>query len=479
MQSSGYIKRLISDFLYNRDGKIAFSLYDGKTLIDITYKQFATDILKATAYFKKNNINNQNVAIIANTSYEWLVAFFAISVTGNVAVPMNQSLPKESLKEQCEKVNVSYIYTSNELRDELCDCDIYNYIDYSNFEENEIIDINEICSVKTDDTFVLIFTSGTTGKSKVVEITDSNFYYAINNQYNSLEIIKRERFYLNMPLFHIAGIVSAVLVLHMGQTLCIGRETKYMLSDMAALNPTDVNFVPVMLEALVRVLKTAKTAQAREKFIGTNLKNIGVGAAKINPDACKYLMDLGFNIVVGYAMTELTGDGTRVVLDENHINSIGKTFGLMECRIEDGELLFRGPSVMKGYYKDPIETDKVLKDGWIYTGDLGYRDEEGYIYITGRKKNVMILPNGENVSPEDLEETISECSAVIECVVYNDKKGICMDVYTEDEETVKKTVRNYNQSVPQYRQIYKVNYFTVPLEKTSTGKIKRKGNAYV
>lgn len=478
MKNSEYIKGLVSDFLYNKDSKIAFSIYDGKTLNDITYKQFATDILKAATYFEKKNINNQNVAIIAGNNYEWIVVFFAIAITGNIVVPMNPSLPKETLKEQCEKVKVSFVYADKKIRDELGDYDRYNYIDYSDFEDNEIVNLNEICSAKTEDAFVLIFTSGTTGESKVVEITYSNFYYAINNQHNSLEV-NRERFYLNMPLFHIGGVVPAVLVLHTGQTICIGRELKYMLADMAALNPTFVFFVPAMLEALVKVLKTTKTAREREKIIGTKLKNIAVGAAKINADTCKYLIDLGFDIVVAYAMTELTGDGTRVILDENHINSIGKTFGLMECRIEDGEILFRGPSVMKGYYNDPAATDKVIIDGWLHTGDLGYRDDDGYYYITGRKKNVMILPNGENVNPEDLEETISKCSAVIECVVYNDKKGICMDVYTEYEEDVKKTVRNYNQSVPQYRQIYKVNYFTVPLEKTSTGKIKRKGNAYV
>lgn len=479
MQSSGYIKGLVSDFLYNKESKIAFSLYNGKTIKDITYKQFATDILKAATYFRKMNITNQNVAIIANASYEWFVAFFAISVSGNVVVPMNHHLPKETLKEQCEKVSVIYVFTDMDLHDESGCFDAFNCIYYSDLKDNELMDINEVHSSKPEDDFILMFTSGTTGKSKAVQVTDGSFHYAIINQAEYLKLLNRERVYLTVPVFHIAGIISAVVALHRNKTVCIGRGIKYMLSDMAFLNPTDVFFVPAMLETVVKVIKNVKSNEEIKKYLGNNLTNIGVGAASVNPDTCKYLMGLGFNVEVGYAMTELTGDGTRAILDENHINSIGKTFGLMECRIENGELLFKGPSVMKGYYNDPIETDKVLKDGWIYTGDLGYRDEEGYYYITGRKKNVMILPNGENVSPEELEDTISECSAVIECMVYNDKKGICMDVYTDDEETVKKAVKTYNQSVPLYRQIYKVNYFTEPLEKNSTGKIKRKGNAYV
>lgn len=178
-------------------------------------------------------------------------------------------------------------------------------------------------------------------------------------------------------------------------------------------------------------------------------------------------------------MTETTGDGTWCELDEEHMGSIGKPRGSIQCRIQDGEILFKGSSVMKGYYKNPEDTAKIIQDGWIHTGDTGYCDADGYYYLTGRKKNVIILSNGENVNPEEIEAKFGECEAILECMVYSDRKGICADVYTENEKTATDFIREYNEQMPMYRQVYKVNFYTTPLEKTGSGKIKRKENIYV
>ena len=139
----------------------------------------------------------------------------------------------------------------------------------------------------------------------------------------------------------------------------------------------------------------------------------------------------------------------------------------------------RTPAIMNGYYKNPGETAKILEDGWLHTGDLAHCDENGYYYLIGRKKNVIILSNGENVNPEEIEAQLGECPEILECMVYGDKKGICADVYMNNESAVADFIKKYNEAVPLYRQIYKVNYSFTPLEKTGTGKIKRKENAYV
>ena len=132
--------------------------------------------------------------------------------------------------------------------------------------------------------------------------------------------------------------------------------------------------------------------------------------------------------------------------------------------------------MMKGYYKDPEETAKLFEDGWLHTGDMGYCDKDGYYYITGRKKNVIILSNGENVNPEEIEAQWGACEAIEECMVYSDGKGICADVYTTEPEIADRFIKAYNENMPLYRQVYKINYTTTPLEKTGSGKIKRKAN---
>ena len=128
---------------------------------------------------------------------------------------------------------------------------------------------------------------------------------------------------------------------------------------------------------------------------------------------------------------------------------------------------------MKSYYNDPEETAKIIKDGWLHTGDLGYCDDDGYYYITGRKKNIIILANGENVSPEEIEQELSRCEEILESRVYDDGKKICVDVYTKNEISVEEYIRKYNKTMPLYRKIYQVNCQDTPLEKTASGKIKR------
>ena len=252
-----------------------------------------------------------------------------------------------------------------------------------------------------------------------------------------------------------------------------------MLADISTLNPTSLSIIPSVLSSLVKLLKSAKSEEERQRYVGKNLATVAVSGASANPALCRYLMESGFEIQSAYGMTESAGAGTQCVWSEETIGSIGKPYGKTECRIVDGELLLRGPSVMKGYYKDPEETAKLIEDGWLHTGDLAYCDERGYYYLTGRKKNVMILSNGENVNPEEIESKLGECKAILECMVFNDGKGICADVYTDNETDAADFIKRYNESVPLYRQVYKVNYSPTPLEKTGSGKIKRKENVYV
>lgn len=472
MENKSYITELLDCFLEAPEGTVAFSLYDGSQVTDVTYAQFARDILGSAGYFKARAIQGQHVALIAPNSYSWLTAFFAIAASGNTAVLLNPALPEDVLLGQCQKADVSLICGDRGLSTDI------PMLDFAEMGSPVPLAREEVPSLDPDGAAVLMFTSGTTGKSKAVEITCRNMEYSVNHPDGFFSAQGIDRTLVVLPMYHIAGLRGAITFLRRWKTVCIGRGIMYMLMDMPVLSPSQVLLVPSMAESLVKLLKRTTTTEERQKYVGKNLHRIVFGGADSKSSVCRYLMDAGFSVESGYALTETTGVGTWGLWDADHMNTIGKPSGLMQCRILDGEILLKGPSVMKGYYKDPEATGQILQDGWIHTGDLGYRDEDGYYYITGRKKNVIILSNGENVSPEEIEEALSSCEAILECLVYGDSKGIRADIYADDQQAAIEHVRAYNREMPLYRQVYKVTFSSAPLEKSGSGKLKRKENIY-
>ena len=479
MENKSFIKELLGKFSTADEEMIAFSLYDGNRITNVTYCQFLNDILKATGYFVHRQIKHQHIAIAAPNSYDWIVTFFAITGSGNVAVLLNQDLPKSVLKIQCKQADVAVICTDCPDRLAGIDDTDTECIGFEELQKSQTISCDAICSLNPDDTLVMMFTSGTTGKSKIVEFSSYNIQSTIDDfgENSTAKVIHSTL--LTLPLYHISGIIAVMFPLPEFRRVCIGRGIRNMLTDIPVLNPAYIPLVPSILNSLVKLLKTAKSEKERQKYIGCNLAQISVIGASGNLPLCRYMMELGIEVRSAYGMTESAGAGTFCIWQDENMGSIGKPFGRTECRIVDGELLLRSPSVMKGYYKDPEETAKILEDGWLHTGDLAYCDDNGYYYLTGRKKNVMILSNGENVNPEEIEAAFSECPEILESMVYNDAKGICADVYTKEKAACDDFIRKYNASMPLYRQVYKVNYSASPLEKTGSGKIKRKENAYV
>lgn len=477
MQSNGYIRNLIAKFESASADANAFLLYDGQQITNISYPQFANDILTAAGYFKTHNICGKHIALIAPNSYEWFVACFAIFITGNTLVAINPALSPAMIQTQCAQADVSIICGERKFissfHENIPDAEI---ICFEEFSDANSLNISDACYPDPDKTILLLFTSGTTGSSKVVELSCSNLQHSIQNMDAMFAKGYMDSAISTVPLYHIAGIRGGIAMLANQKKLCMGRGIKYLLLDIPQFNPTYILLVPVMVENIVKLLKRASSKQQRSAIIGQELKRITVAGAALKKEIAQYLLDAGFMLDNVYAMTESTGAGTWCLIDDDHTASIGKASADMQCRISDGEILLKGPSIMKGYYKDPEETAKVIEDGWLHTGDMGYCDEDGYYYITGRKKNVIILSNGENVNPEEIEAKFAQCRDILECMVYSDGKGIRAEVYTENEVCVKQFIRAYNDSMPTYRQVYKVDYTTEPLEKTGSGKIKRKEN---
>ena len=474
MENNYYLKNVLDSFRTEATDTVAFSCYNGTELTDVSYPGFFQDVMKAAAYFREHDIHGKHVAIAGANSYRWTVVFFALMATRNTAVTLNQALSADILQWQCEKADISMVcYDCAEVAEKFTTVPGVYFDDVIGTGSFTLDDMSYF---DDDDTIIMMFTSGTTGKSKVVEITCSNLTYSIENFEEQYLLPGMERVLTPIPFYHILGFLHMFETLACKKTVCIGRGVPYLFMDMGTLNPTILNAVPSMIESMVKLLKRAKTQEAREKYIGKRLQTISYGGALLNQNVCKFLLDSGFMVSVYYGMTEMSCTATWALIDEQHMASAGKFCKYTKYRFVDGELQMSGPTLMKGYYEDVEVTNITVEDGWIHTGDLGHCDEDGYLYLTGRKKNVIILSNGENVNPEEIETTFGNCEAIEECMVYSDGKGICADVFTKDQDTVKTFVKAYNATMPMYRQVYKVNYMDEPLPKTGSGKIKRKEN---
>lgn len=468
MQKKEWLRELFYRFEKEYGNREAFRLYDGSAVIHICYAEFLGDILRAAGYFVRNGIQGKHIALLYGNSYEWYVAFEAIMASGNVAVLINRELTEEEIQKQCQKADVDFVISQK-------DPGIGALISWGELSTASAIAIDEVKEWEQGRLVCLLFTSGTLGKSKAIMLTADNINAAMEN------IVERFHIEITMqilPLYHISGVRSSLATLVHGNTVCLGRGIKYIFQDMPVLNPNHMSMVPGIMESLIKILKRNPSPEQRKRYLGDNLMYLGVGGAASREDTCRYLLEQGFELATGYALSETSGCGMGGELTADNVNTLGKLEDGMECRIEDGEILLSGPAIMAGYYKDPEATGQAIQDGWLHTGDLGYQDEGGYYYLTGRKKNVIILSNGENVSPEEVEEKLGRCSQILECMVYGDVKGICADIYAQDAEGAERYVKEYNQTVPTYRQIYKVYYYDCPLEKTGSGKIRRKINRY-
>lgn len=476
MDNDSYIKRMLSRLTDASDASL-FCVYNGVQKQEISARKFVEDVSLSAAYFVENKIRTQKIALAASNSYQWITTYLAIIASGNIAVLLNQDLPQDILQWQCEKADVSFLCTDEEYLPSLSrSLPNITSILFSDLKSTQCISSKALYSQNSDDTVCIFFTSGTTGKSKAVEITSDNLYYSTVNFSDQYSIPQVNRVCVPVPFYHSFGLQNILACLYNIKTICIGRGVRYLFMDIPELKPDLLVAVPSIVESYVKLLKASDTESFYKQYCRHQLYGICFAGASLKESVLSYLLSKGLVMSVNYGMTEILAPAWSIIDDISRYRSAGKFTKTTHYRFVDNELLLTGPTLMKGYYKDAEETQSVIEDGWIHTGDLGYCDEDGYFYLTGRKKNVIILSNGENVNPEEIEAQFGNCESILECMVYADGKGICADVYSHNQEDSAIFIKKYNKSVPRYQQVYKINYTTTPLEKTGSGKIKRKAN---
>ena len=466
---------------------IRYVAADGKTVVEKKYKEYAQDIRKMVSYLKNEvpDIKGKRIALLSRNNYEFCVASFGIILAGGVLVTLNQKKTWDELEYELGLVEPALILNDGVdygYRPQLeaaygpllCPMDCYT-------ASAPIAELTNC--VGHDDLMMLMFTSGTTGRSKGVMLSERNMCTTLVTYLGAEEWMtdhtpEKWRGPLShmtlLPLFHMACFVCVVAYPPVGWAMNLCGDIRDFYRDLGLMHSDIMASAPMLVETVYNDFKRGRI----ERING--LWNLCCSSAALDPQMLLELAQNGFVIDQCYGMTETFGDGIlNFTQEEKHMGAVGKPDDHCEYKLDEetGEICIRGGCVMLGYYKDPDATAEVIdKDGWFHTGDLGRMDEDGFYYITGRKKNLIILSNGENVSPEELEHQLAKCTAVQECIVKEKGQKICAVVYCAEDaqDAVRAYITEYNRTLPLYKRISAVEFSKEPLPRNAVGKLLRK-----
>ena len=455
------------------------------TVKEKTYGEFVADIRKMTGYLQETvaDLKGQRIAILSRTNYEYGVVTFGTMMAGAVIVTLNQKKTWPELEYELGLSEPALIFTDG--------------IDYGYAEElkaaygHKLRPMNAYEGsapaalenrIDPDGLMMLLFTSGTTGRSKGVMLSEKNYFTAIkmyiDGQKVMPEVAPKEMdqpfsHFTLVPMFHLSGFICYFVYGIQGWTLNLCADPRDLRRDMSMMHSDAMSTPPVLVEMIYNEIRRGN----QEKLNG--LWNLSCSSAILDPQILHYLVEHGIYINQCYSMTELAGYGLlNVVQEGEHLRALGKPDGFCEVKLDEtGEICVRGGAVMLGYYKDPEATAEAIdKDGWLHSGDLARVDEEGFYYITGRKKNLIILDSGENVSPEELEKLLGKCADIKECIVkeMGKKIGAVICCEPEKEQAVRTFVTELNRTLPLYKRISAVECTAEPLPRNALGKLLRR-----
>jgi len=521
------IKELIafSAKKYGDDPSIIY--YDDNSIVVKSYNDLYNDITKRGNYLYKNNYQNKKISLIGNLNYDWIVNFYSIIFAKSIPVLIDNELSFEDISELMSKVNVDAVVIDDIKKQNLLMGILNKNVSFLELSSNtKDIDDDDLDFLKIksspDDGAVIVFTSGTTGSNKAVLLSNRNL---CSNLFLSHSFIKdsiSKSAYSStvaiLPPHHMFQITAGInMPIHIGAPICIGRGRKYIAQDIERFKPTTLTLVPAAIEMIRKRIwlkaknnnqeKTLKRAMNISNFLlkfkidarkfifskltnslGGNLEKIISGGAPLDNHIAEDFRAWGIEIYNGYGITECSPVVSCNSKKYYRKNSVGKIIKnpYYDVKIVDDEILVKGDIVMKGYYKDNESTSKVMENGWFKTGDLGYIDKDNYLYISGRKKNIILLENGENICPEELELIYSRIGGVKDLLIYSEQSKntkIIKCVVVPTKELIENNIelRPYfekefdiiNSKLPYYKQVYDISIRYLDFIKSSNLKIKR------
>ena len=532
----------------------AYIFKDNGSMKTISHKEFRDEINALGTVLINMGLKDKRIAVISENRYEWELSYLAIAAGVGVVVPLDKALPDNELESLILRSQVEAIFYSskydtimNTLREKK-NTNLKYFISMDLQENTNGIYSQKALQEKgkklleegnkqyldakidADKMGIMLFTSGTTAMSKAVMLSHKNLVTNVMDIIQRFDLTEEDRFLSFLPLHHVFECTVGFLYpVSIGGSIAFCEGVKHMADNIKEFDITAMISVPAVFDIIYR--KVMKTIEKKGKMatlekgkkisnvllkvkidlrkqlfkevhesLGPKLKLVVTGGAALDPETEKGFNDLGFDVEQGYGLTETAPVIAAETPKCRRLGSIGKKFPSVEVKIDDpdeegiGELMAKGPSIMLGYYENEEATKSALEpDGWFHTGDLARIDKDGFIYIAGRKKSVIVLKNGKNVFPEEIETLLNKVEGIKETFVYEKKEDdgdvkVCVEIvydkemikdlyHIEDEEKIKeflwKKVKEVNKLMPKYKYVREMIVTEEPLIKTTTLKIKR------
>ena len=534
-------------YKYKKNGDLKHIEY-----VEKTYKQVGEDIKAFSTELLKKGLEYKKVILIGNNRYEWCVSYLAVTSGNMIIVPLDKALPNNEIENLVTRSEAEiaifdkkYLDVMKKLKKDI-NVNLQMLICMDNVNDNEVESFTELLKkgkelIKSGDNHydsievnpekmsVMLFTSGTTNIPKAVMLSQKNICANLSDFASWVKLYPTDTLLSFLPIHHtFECTVTFLYGFYSGCTVAFCDGLKYIQKNLAEYKVSVFVAVPLVMETIYKKIQKAIHDQGKEKLINTMVKiskvflkckidlrkiifkqildNLGgnirlvlYGAAPMNKETIIGFNNFGIELVQGYGLTETSPVIAAESDKEKMPGSVGLALPSLNVKIDnpdengEGEILVKGPSVMIGYYNNEEENKRAFKDGWFRTGDYGYITEDGFIYVTGRKKDIIVLKNGKNVYPQEIEFLINKIPYIKESLVYQREKDntdtmLCAKiVYDKDlikenlgdkiekeyEKIIWEKIKEINQELPVFKHIKKINITTEPLIKTTTQKVKR------
>ena len=540
------IKELMQYAVAENGERDAFRYKSGKEIVNVTYNEFQKDTISLEVALNKLGVEGKHIAVIGENSYEWLTVYLSVLKSKSVLVPIDKELPLKDIINVLKHSESEVLFYSGRYEKHIREISntlpqVKYFIGFDKNEDESESNLSykkflkngmeayekegyEEPDIDTNAMKMIIYTSGTTGMSKGVMLTEHNL---LSVGYGALRVTRIQKSCLSVLPYHhtyeaVAGIITELLN---GTTICINDSLKNVARNLELFKPEHIYVVPAFAEMFYKKIWTTAEKEGKaellkkmikicnflklgngarrklfasvHKAFGGNLKEIVCGGAALRPEVGVFFNSIGIMFFNGYGITECS---PLVSVNTPYLNdpvTVGLPLECCEVKLEDitddgiGEICVKGDIVMLGYYKNEEKTKEVLKDGWFTTGDFGKITDKGQLVITGRKKNIIVLENGKNVYPEEIENYLVAIPYIQEVIVkptinehgFNGN-NLCAEVFLNAEKVqefgnidieakLREDINAVTEELPVYKKVSEIEIRDKEFEKTTTNKIKR------